>query len=288
MSAWDGIKWGPDVWDISQFHNNNKNRNPPLRFKIIFNTANGFTINYQDQNIATYPNKFNITNADVLIPKVEPIAGINVSESSSNYTFSSGGMWSGEGPNEYTCLNEPSRNSIGANGDYNRYCIFDNENDAKKYCDSDPTCKGYIANSAKNMFTVTRKPVQNKGANGNYFRKKLSDPEEERRVSNMETETERQRQAAEAERQAAEAERQRILLQWNIKEKKVPQYPRSPIKSYNAVNLDECKDYCRKLPNCAGFTIPNNYDGRTWCDLYTNVQDNNLVHRETYNVYEKK
>jgi hypothetical protein len=80
MSAWDGSRWGPDVWDISQFHNNNRNRNPPLRFKIIFNTTNGFTINYQDKNIATYPNKFNITNADDLIPKVEPISGINVTE----------------------------------------------------------------------------------------------------------------------------------------------------------------------------------------------------------------
>jgi hypothetical protein len=78
MSAWDGSRWGPDVWDISQFHNNNRNRDQPLRFKIIFNTANGFTINYQDKNIATYPNKFNITNADDLKPRVT--SGINVSE----------------------------------------------------------------------------------------------------------------------------------------------------------------------------------------------------------------
>jgi hypothetical protein len=78
-------------------------------------------------------------------------------------------MWQGEAPGEYTCVNEPTRNSTGNNGDYNRYCIFDKEDDAKNFCNSDPTCKGYIANSANNMFSVTRKPVVNTDANGNFF-----------------------------------------------------------------------------------------------------------------------
>ena len=91
-----------------------------------------------------------------------------------SYTYSlssagAGGMWIGEVRDEYTCANEPTRNSTGNNGDYNRYCIFDKEEDAKNFCNSDPTCKGYVANSANNMFSVTRKPVKNAEANGSYF-----------------------------------------------------------------------------------------------------------------------
>ena len=83
---------------------------------------------------------------------------------------------------------------------------INNENDAKKYCNSDTTCKGYIANSANYMFIVTKKPVKNEDANGNYIRKKLSDPEAERQVSNMEIQAEAER----LRQKAAIAERARL------------------------------------------------------------------------------
>ena len=107
--------------------------------------------------------------APAVVPAVVTTLPAVVSLPVSSYSLSSVGMWAGEVANEYTCVNEPTRNSTGSNGDYNRYCIFNNENDAKKYCDSDLTCKGYIANSANNMFTVTKKPVTNTSANGSFF-----------------------------------------------------------------------------------------------------------------------
>ena len=42
---------------------NEFNSSRPLNFKVIFNIENGFTINYQGENIVTLENKFNITNA---------------------------------------------------------------------------------------------------------------------------------------------------------------------------------------------------------------------------------
>jgi len=60
--SWDGSRWGSEVWSITQFHNASR----PLIFNITFNTSNGFTINYKGQNIATFPNRFNITNPNDL------------------------------------------------------------------------------------------------------------------------------------------------------------------------------------------------------------------------------
>jgi hypothetical protein len=82
------------------------------------------------------------------------------------------GMWSGEGPNEYTCKNDPKRNTKGNNGDYDRYCIFDKEIDAQNHCKSEDRCVGYISNQARNMFTATAKPVPNPGANGRHYEKR--------------------------------------------------------------------------------------------------------------------
>ena len=95
------------------------------------------------------------------------LSSTNASASSYNIVASSG-MWSGEGPNEYTCKNEPTRNATGNNGDYDNYCIFDKESDAQKYCSSDPKCKGYISNQANTMFTITANPVSNPQANGRF------------------------------------------------------------------------------------------------------------------------
>jgi hypothetical protein len=66
--------------------------------------------------------------------------------------------------------------------------------------------------------------------------------------------------------------------------------------------LDECKIECRKYPHCTGFDrvskifdwennrgvkdVDDNHN--SWCDLITNVQDNNLGNSEYYDIYEKK
>jgi hypothetical protein len=70
------------------------------------------------------------------------------------------GMWGGEAPNEYTCKGAKGRNITGNWGDFERYCLFDKEEDAKNWCSSDPTCLGYV-NNRPNMYQVTRKPVVN-------------------------------------------------------------------------------------------------------------------------------
>lgn len=100
----------------------------------------------------------------------------STSASASFNLVATSGMWSGEGPNEYTCKNEPTRNATGNNGDYDRYCIFDKESDAQTYCSSDSRCKGYISNQAQDMFTITANPVSNPQANGAFHA--ISRPEE--------------------------------------------------------------------------------------------------------------
>jgi hypothetical protein len=92
------------------------------------------------------------------------------------YNMESKGMWASEKSKEYTCddANCRGRNIIGNNGDYNNYCIFNTETDAKAYCNFDPTCKGYINNN--NIFyQLTRNPYKNPDTpNSMYFNKKVT------------------------------------------------------------------------------------------------------------------
>jgi len=95
--------------------------------------------------------------------------GKNHEGSSTTFISKQTGMWGGEGPNEYTCNGATGRNTTGNWGDFNRYCIFDKEEDAKNWCASDVTCKGYV-NNRPNMYQATRKPVVNPYG-GTYFEK---------------------------------------------------------------------------------------------------------------------
>lgn len=81
------------------------------------------------------------------------------------YPLSSGGMWAAENINEYTCAN-----ALGHRADLGGYCIFDDENNAKNACSSDPTCLGYVSNTP-NFYQLTRNPVANDVANGNFYKK---------------------------------------------------------------------------------------------------------------------
>lgn len=95
--------------------------------------------------------------------------GINHIGSSNTFVAKRHGMWGGEAPNEYTCKGAKGRNITGNWGDFERYCIFDKEEDAVNWCASDPTCLGYV-NNRPNMYQVTRKPIVNPYG-GTYFEK---------------------------------------------------------------------------------------------------------------------
>jgi hypothetical protein len=81
-----------------------------------------------------------------------------------NYPLSDTGMWCGEVANEYTCPNAPGRNT-----EVNGWCMFKNENDTKNYCNSDPTCLGYLS-YRPNEYVVTRNPIKH-NTNANYYKK---------------------------------------------------------------------------------------------------------------------
>ena len=75
LNTWDDCykTWGTQQI-ITQFNNINR----PLVFIVIFDATNGFTINYQGENIVTLENKFNITNASGI--KVITNNDINITE----------------------------------------------------------------------------------------------------------------------------------------------------------------------------------------------------------------
>ena len=60
---------GSEVWSISQFHS----APHPLAFTVNFNfNFNQFTIIYQNINIASFPNRFNIDNANDIVVSTIP------------------------------------------------------------------------------------------------------------------------------------------------------------------------------------------------------------------------
>lgn len=140
--------------------------------------SNAKAITYHDSSIKDYARQcYSINDNNTNVPNQSYATCGIVNSGSSSYSLVAGsGMWSGEQANEYTCKNEPTRNTTGNNGDYDRYCIFDKESDAQRYCNSDQRCVGYISNQAKNMFTVTANPVQNNVANGMYYKKNATPP----------------------------------------------------------------------------------------------------------------
>jgi hypothetical protein len=79
------------------------------------------------------------------------------------------GWWDGNKPDEYICPGAINRNITDGNGNWKNYCIFSNEIDAQNYCNSDPSCLGYVMKD-KNMFQVTNNPVPDKNG-GAYYQK---------------------------------------------------------------------------------------------------------------------
>jgi len=86
-----------------------------------------------------------------------------------SYVSKGDGLWPGEGPNEYACSGVKGRNTTGHYGNFNKYCIFDAEEDAKNWCSSDPTCLGYT-DINKTYQVVKRHPDVNPHG-GKYYQK---------------------------------------------------------------------------------------------------------------------
>ncbi len=118
-------------------------------------------------------NMFQATSQPVANPNVNSAFSIKILPTAPaiSYLETGEGWWGGEGPNQYTCPGAKGRNVTGNNGDFNRYCIFDNETDAKEWCSSDASCKSIIKdnNPNRSIVSATRQPVLNPGFNSSHF-----------------------------------------------------------------------------------------------------------------------
>jgi hypothetical protein len=85
------------------------------------------------------------------------------------YIEAGGDKWgAGERGGEYTCPGANGRNVTSDGGNFNNYCIFNNETDAKAWCSSDPVCLGYIHDKTRNTFMATKKPIANPTMNSAF------------------------------------------------------------------------------------------------------------------------
>jgi hypothetical protein len=89
-----------------------------------------------------------------------------------NYPLSGTEIWGGENNDEYQCPGAKGRDTTSNQGGFGGYCIFRNEDDAKNYCNSDPTCVGYVTNNAGTVYQLTRKPKNTPGVTDRKFYKK--------------------------------------------------------------------------------------------------------------------
>jgi hypothetical protein len=159
------------------------------------------------------------------------------------YNMESKGMFASEKSNEYICddANCRGRNVTGNNGDFNNFCIFNNEEDAKAYCSSDPTCKGYINNN--NFFQLTRNPVINPDTpNAVYYKKivrnKAAVAAEEKAIADA--------KAAEIQKAESTFIYGPTLKVWNDGDC-------SNLLNKQFSNLIDCKIECSKTTGCTAF-----------------------------------
>jgi len=76
INSYDGQKWGSPVIIKNTTQNNFYSDPRPLKFTIIFNVSDGFTIIYKGNKLVTYPNMFYIENANDLILQINPESDI--------------------------------------------------------------------------------------------------------------------------------------------------------------------------------------------------------------------
>ena len=82
----------------------------------------------------------------------------------------SNGYWDGNSAGVYTCPNAQNVNTTGGNGNWKNYCVFNSVKDVQNYCNSSPSCLGYVTNGS-NIFQATNNPV--KDPNGGAYYKKI-------------------------------------------------------------------------------------------------------------------
>lgn len=128
-------------------------------------TAETETLNQSEKEYDRMISQQMILHKTMMDDIMRMTTGINTTYT---YPLSSGGMWAAENINEYTCAN-----ALGHRADLGGYCIFDDENNAKNACSSDPTCLGYVTNNP-NFYQLTRNPVANDVANGNFYKKTIN------------------------------------------------------------------------------------------------------------------
>jgi len=117
------------------------------------------------------PNMFQATNHPVKDPNggayYKKMTG-NKPKHLYNEKFKSG-WWDGNKPGIYTCPGATNRNKTDGGGNWDNYCIFNTVKDVENYCDTDPSCLGYVTNGS-NLFQATNNPVpSNEG--GAYYQK---------------------------------------------------------------------------------------------------------------------
>jgi hypothetical protein len=74
--------------------------------------------------------------------------------------------WAGEAENEYVCPVVGNNTSTGR-------CTFNNETDVIKYCNSDPSCLGYVQKTGpNNQLEMIYHPTKKVVAGSGIFKKK--------------------------------------------------------------------------------------------------------------------
>jgi hypothetical protein len=116
--------------------------------------------------------KLNQETSDMQISDTEPIYTSKINHLEQHYynISNANGYWDGNSAGMYTCPNAPNVNVTGGNGNWKNYCIFNTAEDAQNYCNSSPSCLGYVTNGP-NMFQATNHPV--KDPNGGVYYKKM-------------------------------------------------------------------------------------------------------------------
>ncbi len=118
------------------------------------------------------PQMVNPKTSDIQISDIKPTYTSNINHLEQHYynISNANGYWDGNSAGMYTCPNAPNVNVTGGNGNWKNYCIFNTAEDAQNYCNSSPSCLGYVTNGP-NMFQVTNNPV--KDPNGGAYYKKM-------------------------------------------------------------------------------------------------------------------
>jgi hypothetical protein len=102
------------------------------------------------------------------LTRTHPIpSSINGTFYEKSYAQSETGVWATD---KYQCPGATGRNITGNGGDFNNYCMFDNNKDAVTQCTSDPKCVGFLSGSDFKSQTTRTQPAPS-STNGTFYGK---------------------------------------------------------------------------------------------------------------------